>query len=207
SEAPQGRDLPRPRGRCADPSDVATPGPRHRPRDRPPRVRRAAPRRPRPGAGDRALAGPRSDPGEGRGRLRSAGRPDLPRGGSPGRRAGDRGGPRRRLVRSPLRLPESRDPRAAAGGDRAHPDRRPHRRGRRRPRAIPAGRGPRAIEGGGPILIRPRAFAGLVLCAFLLGATWPVLGALPGEPVRIVAGDAYAITQGTGPLSINVSLA
>src|SRR5947199_199207 len=57
------------------------------------------------------------------------------------------------------------------------------------------------------ILIRPRAFAGLVLCAFLLGATWPVLGALPGEPARIVAGDAYAITQGTGPLSINVSLA
>ena len=56
-------------------------------------------------------------------------------------------------------------------------------------------------------MIRPRAFAGLVLCAFLLGATWPVLGALPGEPARIVAGDAYAITQGTGPLSINVSLA
>ena len=56
-------------------------------------------------------------------------------------------------------------------------------------------------------MIRPRAFAGLVLCAFLLGATWPVLGALPGEPARIVAGDAYAITQGSGPLSINVSLA
>src|SRR5439155_556700 len=40
-----------------------------------------------------------------------------------------------------------------------------------------------------------------------LGATPAKVGALPGEPVRIVAGDAYAITQGTGPLSINVSLA
>src|SRR5439155_25219139 len=87
------------------------------------------------------------------------------------------------------------------------PNRHPRRCGPRRPRAVPTGRGPRAIEGGGPILIRPRAFAGLVLCAFLLGATWPVLGALPGEPVRIIAGDAYAVTQGTGPLSINVSLA
>src|SRR5207247_10671393 len=67
--------------------------------------------------------------------------------------------------------------------------------------------GPRAVEGGGPILSRPRAFAGLVLCAFLLGATWPVPVGLPGEPARIVAGDAYAITQGTGPLSINASLA
>ena len=56
-------------------------------------------------------------------------------------------------------------------------------------------------------MIRPRAFAGLALCAFLLGAAWPVLGALPSVPARVVAGDAYAITQGSGALSINVSLA
>lgn len=54
--------------------------------------------------------------------------------------------------------------------------------------------------------MRPRAFAGLLLCAFLLGATWPTLAALPGVPSQIVAGGAYAITQGTGPLSINESL-
>jgi hypothetical protein len=46
-----------------------------------------------------------------------------------------------------------------------------------------------------------------LLCAFLLGATWPTLAALPGVPSRIVAGDAYAITQGTGAYSINTSLA
>ncbi len=56
-------------------------------------------------------------------------------------------------------------------------------------------------------MIRPRAFAGLALCAFLLGATWPVLAALPSVPARVVAGDAFAITQGSGALSINVSLA
>src|SRR5439155_26392427 len=134
-------------------------------------------------------------------------RPDLPRGGRPGRRVGDRGGPRRRFLRTPLRLPESRDPHAAVRRDRAHPNRRPRRCGPRRPRAVPTGRGPRAVEGGGPILIRPRAFAGLVLCAFLLGATWPVLGALPGEPARIVAGGAYAIPQGTRPPSLNARLA
>ena len=55
--------------------------------------------------------------------------------------------------------------------------------------------------------MRPRAFTGLLLCAFLLGATWPTLAALPGVPSRIVLGDAYAITQGTGALSINTSLA
>ena len=48
-------------------------------------------------------------------------------------------------------------------------------------------------------MIRPRAFAGLALCAFLLGATWPVLAALPSVPSRVVAGDAFAITQGSGP--------
>jgi ABC-type lipoprotein release transport system permease subunit len=41
----------------------------------------------------------------------------------------------------------------------------------------------------------------------LLGATWPTLTALPAVPSRIVGGDAYAITQGTGALSINVTLA
>src|SRR5438445_533227 len=46
---------------------------------------------------------------------------------------------------------------------------------------------------------------GLVTAPLVYAAS--SLGALPGEPVGIVAGDAYAITQGTGPLSINVSLA
>jgi ABC-type lipoprotein release transport system permease subunit len=55
--------------------------------------------------------------------------------------------------------------------------------------------------------MRPRAFAGLLLCAFLLGSTWPTLAALPGIPSQIVAGDAYVIAQGTGNLSINTSLA
>ncbi len=52
-----------------------------------------------------------------------------------------------------------------------------------------------------------RAFAGLILCAFLLGATWPTLAALPALPGRIVLGDVYAITQGSGGFSINESLA
>jgi len=30
---------------------------------------------------------------------------------------------------------------------------------------------------------------------------------LPGVPSQILAGDAYVITQGSGPLSINTSLA
>lgn len=55
--------------------------------------------------------------------------------------------------------------------------------------------------------MRPRAFAGLLLCAFLLGATWPTLAALPGVPSQIVTGDAYLISQGTGAPSINASLA
>lgn len=52
-----------------------------------------------------------------------------------------------------------------------------------------------------------RATAGLVLCAFLLGATWPSLAALPSLPVRVLAGNVYAVTQGSGPLSVNESLA
>ncbi len=51
-----------------------------------------------------------------------------------------------------------------------------------------------------------RAFAGLLLCAALLGATWPTLAALPTLPGRILSGDVYAITQGSGALSVNVSL-
>ena len=47
----------------------------------------------------------------------------------------------------------------------------------------------------------------MLLCAALLGATWPILAALPGIPSQILAGDAYVITQGSGPLSINTSLA
>ena len=54
--------------------------------------------------------------------------------------------------------------------------------------------------------MRPRAFAGLLLCAFLLGATWPILSALPGVPARIIAGDAYLVTQGSGQYSVNESL-
>ncbi|MCI4371657.1 MAG: ABC transporter permease, partial [Thermoplasmata archaeon] len=52
-----------------------------------------------------------------------------------------------------------------------------------------------------------RVFAGLLLCAFLLGATWPSLAALPAVPGAIVVGGAYAITQGSGAYSINASLA
>jgi len=44
------------------------------------------------------------------------------------------------------------------------------------------------------------------LCAFLLGATWPILAALPGVPTRILAGDAYLVPQGSGPYSVNESL-
>lgn len=55
-------------------------------------------------------------------------------------------------------------------------------------------------------MIRPRAFPGLLLCAFLLGATWPTLASLPAVPGAIVAGGAYAITQGSGALSVNSSL-
>jgi len=51
-----------------------------------------------------------------------------------------------------------------------------------------------------------RAFAGLLLCAVILGATWPTLAALPALPGRVVTGDVYAITQGSGPNSINESL-
>lgn len=45
-----------------------------------------------------------------------------------------------------------------------------------------------------------------MLCAALLGATWPGLAALPALPVRILAGDVYAITQGSGAPSVNESL-
>ncbi len=51
-----------------------------------------------------------------------------------------------------------------------------------------------------------RAFAGLLLCAALLGATWPTLAALPTLPGRILSGDVYAITQGSGAPSVNTSL-
>src|SRR3989475_223913 len=76
-----------------------------------------------------------------------------------------------------------------------------------RAREIATLRSPRPHEGGRPILIGPRAFAGLLLCALLLGATWPILAALPGVPARILAGDAYLVTQGSGAYSINESLA
>ncbi len=46
-----------------------------------------------------------------------------------------------------------------------------------------------------------------MLCAFLLGVTWPLLAALPAVPGQVVAGDVYAVTQGTGAYSINDSLA
>ena len=44
------------------------------------------------------------------------------------------------------------------------------------------------------------------MCAFLLAATWPTLAALPALPSRILAGDVYVITQGSGDASINDSL-
>lgn len=47
----------------------------------------------------------------------------------------------------------------------------------------------------------------MLICAFLLGATWPILAALPGVPARILAGDAYLVTQGSGSYSVNQSLA
>src|SRR3989454_1057180 len=73
--------------------------------------------------------------------------------------------------------------------------------------APPRGCRPGAHEGGGPTLIGPGASAGLLLCALLLGATGPTLAALPGVPARILAGDAYLVTQGSGAYSINESLA
>lgn len=44
------------------------------------------------------------------------------------------------------------------------------------------------------------------MCAVLLGATWPVLLALPALPVRVVLGDVYAVSQGSGAASVNASL-
>src|SRR5205814_640151 len=82
-------------------------------------------------------------------------------------------------LRATLRPPEPCDPGLADRRDRTHAGGRPPRRGLRGPRPLPAGRRPGANEGGPPDMIRPRAFAGLALCAFLLGATWPVLAALP----------------------------
>ena len=49
-------------------------------------------------------------------------------------------------------------------------------------------------------------FAGLVICAFLLGAAWPVLSSLASVPPQVLTSDVYALTQGTGPQSINESL-
>ncbi len=46
-----------------------------------------------------------------------------------------------------------------------------------------------------------------MLCAFLLGFTWPVLSAVPGIPTQILAGNVYVLTPGTGAYSINDSLA
>jgi ABC-type lipoprotein release transport system permease subunit len=45
-----------------------------------------------------------------------------------------------------------------------------------------------------------------LLCAALLGATWPLLAALPSAPSSILGGDAYVITQGSGAPSVNDSL-
>src|SRR5207245_2317025 len=60
--------------------------------------------------------------------------------------------------------------------------------GRGRPnRAVAARRGPRPHEGGSPILVRPRTFGGVLPCAVLLAATWPMLAALPGVPSQFLA--------------------
>lgn len=45
-----------------------------------------------------------------------------------------------------------------------------------------------------------------MLCAALLGATWPLLAALPAVPTAILGGEAYVITQGSGAPSVNDSL-
>src|SRR6266571_1695702 len=140
-------------------------------------------------------------------RLRGAGRGPCPRGGD--LRFGARGRRRAcgRLVRSRPRSSEPGD--LVASDCRGRPRSAHLRRGRRPrgPRPVPPRRRPRAHEGGRSILIGPRAFAGLLLCALLLGATWPILGALPGVPAHILAGDAYLVTQGSGAYSINESLA
>ncbi len=47
----------------------------------------------------------------------------------------------------------------------------------------------------------------MLLCAVILGAAVPILAALPALPQAILAGNVYVITQGTGPASINESLA
>ncbi|HKZ99169.1 MAG TPA: FtsX-like permease family protein [Thermoplasmata archaeon] len=60
--------------------------------------------------------------------------------------------------------------------------------------------------GRGTILTSRRAFVGLLLCAILLGTTWPTLAALPGLPARVLGQGAVVITQGSGPLSVNESL-
>jgi len=49
-------------------------------------------------------------------------------------------------------------------------------------------------------------FIGLVVCAFLLGAAWPVLSSLASVPPQILTSDVYALTQGSGAPSINDSL-
>ena len=49
-------------------------------------------------------------------------------------------------------------------------------------------------------------FAGIAVCAFLLGASWPLLAAMPLLPERVLAGDAFVVTQGSGAASMNETL-
>src|SRR5207249_7557688 len=183
---------------------AARPG--HRGGHRLARLRGDESRSPCAGARDRDAPESRRVPRHRGRRLRGAGYRPRPRRGGPWVGARDRRRACGRLVRSYSRPSESRDlvasnRRGRTRPARLHPGRRPGG-----PRPVPPRRGPRAHEGGRPILIGSRAFGGLLLCAFLLGATWPILAALPGVPTRILAGDAYVVTQGSGAYSFNESL-
>src|SRR5712692_463557 len=200
------RDRVCPRERRGGPIVTGSSRAGHRGGDRPPRLRGDEPRGPCPCAGDCDPPESRRVPRHGGRGLRSPGRPPRPHGSDPRIRARDRRLARGRFARAPRRSPEPRDPLTtdSRGGPRA-----PHLRGGRSPggrRSVPPRGPPHSREGGHPILIGRRAFAGLLLCAFLLGATWPILAALPGVPTRILAGDAYLVTQGSGPYSVNESL-
>src|SRR3989454_935192 len=200
------RDRVRPRKHRGSPVLAQAPRPGHRVGHWLARVRGDEPRSPCAGAGDRDAPESRRVPRHrGRG-LRGTGRGPRPCGGDPRFGARDRRRARCCLVRSRPRSSEPGDLVASAGRSRPRSAHLRVGRGLSGPRPVPPRRRPRAHEGGRPILIGPRAFAGLLLCALLLGATWPILGALPGVPARILAGDAYLITQGSGAYSINESL-
>src|SRR5207245_8165581 len=120
--------------------------------------------------------------------LRGAGRRPRPRGSDPWFRARDRRRACGRIVCPPCRSPQFGDPCTA---DRRGGPCAPHLRGGRGlrgSRSVPPGSHPHSNEGGPPILIGPRVFAGLLLCAFLLAAPWPIRAPPPAAPTRSLAG-------------------